>query len=334
MSGAFPLDEIDFLGADRFSALGDAPVLIVDATAWRPPAVHIHAVCIGIDSEGALPDVDFGHFDLLLTTALDAPKPWVSVLPGRLAAHVEHLAQTVRDWPMAATIMCRVLRLSDGLPFGHALEIESFAYSSLLGGSEFDRWRLSRPPQAIPAGEGPLVLVDRDADVVTLTLNHPRAMNAMTAAMRDALYAALANVLDDPTAPNMVLQGAGKCFSTGGALGEFGTATDLAQAHVVRTVHSCAALLDRLGPRATVRLHGACVGSGLEVPAAAARRLATQDAWFQLPELRMGLMPGAGGTASVARAIGRHRTAWMLLSGKRIDARLALAWGLIHGFVR
>jgi enoyl-CoA hydratase/carnithine racemase len=45
-------------------------------------------------------------------------------------------------------------------------------------------------------------------------------------------------------------------------------------------------------------------------------------------------MPGAGGTASVARAIGRHRTAWMLLSGKRIDARLALAWGLIHGFVR
>ena len=90
------------------------------------------------------------------------------------------------------------------------------------------------------------MLVDRDADVVTLTLNHPRAMNAMTAAMRDALYSALANVLDDPTAPNIILQGAGKCFSTGGALGEFGTATDLAQAHVVRTVHSCAALLDRL----------------------------------------------------------------------------------------
>ena len=79
---------------------------------------------------------------------------------------------------------------------------------------------------------------------------------------------------------------------------------------------------------------GARPAAPVAVPAAAARRLATQDAWFQLPELRMGLMPGAGGTASVARAIGRHRTAWMLLSGKRIDARLALAWGLIHGIVR
>lgn len=333
MSGTFPLDEIDFLGADRFSALGDVPVLIVDATTWQPPVANIHAVCIGIDSEGALPEIDSGHFDLLLTTAPDAPKPWVSVLPGRLAAHAEDLAQTVRDRPMAATIMCRVLRLSEGLAFGPALEIESFAYSSLLGGSEFDRWRLSCAMQPIPAGEGPMVLAERDADVVTLTLNHPNAQNAMTAAMRDALYSALANVLDDPTVPNMVLQGAGKCFSTGGALGEFGTATDLAQAHVVRTVRSCAALLDRLGPRATVRLHGACVGSGLEVPAAAARRIAAQDAWFQLPELRMGLIPGAGGTASVARAIGRHRTAWMLLSGKRIDARLALTWGLVHGIV-
>jgi Enoyl-CoA hydratase/isomerase len=333
MSGAFSFDEIDFLGADRFSALGDAPVLIVDAASWHSPLNLTHAVCVGIHSEGALPEVDPKHFDVLLTAAPDAPEPWVSVAPGRLVAHVEDLAQTVREWPMAATIMCRVLRLSDGLAIGRALEIESFAYSALLGGSEFDRWRKSCALQPIPASEEPLVLVERDADVVTLTLNHPSAQNAMTAAMRDALYTALANALDDPTAPNVVLQGAGKCFSTGGALGEFGTATDLAQAHVVRTVRSCVALLDRLGSRATVRLHGACVGSGLEVPAAAARRIATQNAWFQLPELRMGLIPGAGGTASVARAIGRHRTAWMLLSGKRIDAGLALAWGLVQGIV-
>lgn len=333
MTAAFPLDEIDLLGADRFSALGDAPVLIVDAASWHSPLPDTHAVCVGIDREGVLPQVDPEQFDVLLTAAPDAPEPWVSVAPARLAVHAEDLAQAVRDWPMAATIMCRVLRLSDGLTFGRALEVESFAYSSLLGGSEFDRWRKSSAPQPIPAEEGPLVLVDRDADVVTLTLNHPSALNAMTAAMRDALYTAVANTLDDPTAPHVVLQGAGKCFSTGGALGEFGTAIDLAQAHVVRTVRSCAALLNRLGPRATVRLHGACVGSGLEVPTAAAHRIAAQGAWFQLPELRMGLIPGAGGTASVARAIGRHRTAWMLLSGKRIDVHLALTWGLIHEIV-
>lgn len=331
MSGAFPFNEMDFLGTDRFSALGDAPVLIVDAADWQPPVPALQAMCIGVDREGVLPKVDSGHFDLLLTVAADAPAPWVTVPSGRFEAHVGHLARAVREWPMAATVLRRVLRLSEGLPFADALDIESFAYSTLLGGSEFVRWRQSRALQPVPESDAPLVLVEREADVVALTLNNPRTQNAMTAALRDALYAALANVLDDPSAPRVLLRGAGRCFSTGGALDEFGSATDLAQAHVVRTLRSCAGLLDRLGPRASVRLHGACVGSGLEVPAAAAHRLATPDAWFQLPELRMGLIPGAGGTASVARAIGRHRTAWMLLSGKHIDARQALAWGLVHG---
>jgi Enoyl-CoA hydratase/isomerase len=333
MGGANPVDDIDFLTADRFSAMADTPVLVVDAAVLVPSGPDIQAVCIGVDRDGALPAIDAAHFDVLLTTAADAPAPWVSVSPERLGAHVGQLATAVRDCPVAATMLCRVLRLTEAVPFAAGLEIESLAYSALLGGAEFARWRQKSSPQPIPHSEEPLVIVERDADVVTLTLNHPAAQNAMTAAMRDALHAALANVLDDPSAPSVVLQGAGKCFSTGGALGEFGTATDLAEAHVVRTLRSCAALLDRLGARASAQLHGACVGSGLEVPAAAALRTATADAWFQLPELRMGLIPGAGGTASVARAIGRHRTAWMLLSAKRIDARQALAWGLVHEIV-
>lgn len=330
MGGVTSLDGIDFLTADRFSAMGDVPVIVVDAAAWVRPAADIQAVCIGLDGAGALPDINANHFDVLLTTAADPPAPWVSVPPERLDAHAGQLAKAVRDCPVAATMLCRVLRLTEAVPFAAGLEIESLAYSALLAGSEFARWRTNAKPQPIPHSYAPLVLTEREADVVTLTLNHPTEQNAMTAAMRDALHAALANVLDDPSTPKVVLQGAGKCFSTGGALGEFGTATDLAQAHVVRTLRSCTALLDRLGPRASVRLHGACVGSGLEVSAAAAHRMATTDAWFQLPELRMGLILGAGGTASVARAIGRHRTAWMLLSAKRIDARQALAWGLVH----
>lgn len=333
MGPALSPDECDFLGTDRFSALGEVPVIVVDAAAWQQPAPDIQAVRIGVDRTGALQVFDATQFDLLLTSAAAAPAPWVTISPERLEAHVEQLAGAAREWPVAATILCRVLRLSEGLPFAAALDIESFAYSALLGGAEFARWRKQRRPQAVRETDETMVLVEREADIVTLTLNQPQAQNAMTAAMRDALHAALANVLDDPSAPQMVLRGAGKCYSTGGALGEFGTATDLAQAHVVRTLRSCAALIDRLGERASVRLHGACVGSGLEVPAAAVHRFATADAWFQLPELRMGLIPGAGGTASVARAIGRHRTAWMLLSGKRIDVRMALAWGLVHEIV-
>lgn len=327
------MGEIDFLGADRFSALGDEPVIVADAASWQPPGPDIQAVRIGVDRAGELPEINPAHFDMLLTIAVGAPAPWVTIEPGRLDAHIGQLAEGAIASPVATTILCRVLRLAEGLPFAAALNIESLAYSALLGGAEFARWREQNNPLPAPPSDAPLVLVAREADVVTLTLNQIKTQNAMTAAMRDALHAALANVLDDPSRPQVVLQGAGKCFSTGGALGEFGSATDLAQAHVIRTLRSCAALLDRLGERASVRLHGACVGSGLEIPAAAAHRTASADAWFQLPELRMGLVPGAGGTASVARAIGRHRTAWMLLSGKRVDARRALAWGLVHGII-
>jgi enoyl-CoA hydratase/carnithine racemase len=76
-------------------------------------------------------------------------------------------------------------------------------------------------------------------------------------------------------------------------------------------------------------VHGACVGAGVELPAFAARVVARADARFWLPELGLGLVPGAGGTVSLPRRIGRQRTAWLALSGRPIDARTALAWGLI-----
>jgi enoyl-CoA hydratase/carnithine racemase len=84
-----------------------------------------------------------------------------------------------------------------------------------------------------------------------------------------------------------------------------------------------------LGDRIDVDLHGACIGSGLEIAAAAQRRIARDNAFFQLPELKMGLIPGAGGTVTVTRAIGRHRACAMMLSCARIRAETALGWGLV-----
>jgi enoyl-CoA hydratase/carnithine racemase len=75
--------------------------------------------------------------------------------------------------------------------------------------------------------------------------------------------------------------------------------------------------------------HGACVGAGVELAAFAGHVKATPDAFFQLPEVSMGLIPGAGGTVSITRRIGRQRTAWMALTGGRVDAATALEWGLI-----
>jgi enoyl-CoA hydratase/carnithine racemase len=71
------------------------------------------------------------------------------------------------------------------------------------------------------------------------------------------------------------------------------------------------------------------VGSGVELAAFAGRVVAHPDTTFSLPELSMGLLPGAGGTVSLPGRIGRHRTAWLMLTGHRIDARTAQAWGLV-----
>ena len=86
-----------------------------------------------------------------------------------------------------------------------------------------------------------------------------------------------------------------------------------------------------MAERASVLVHGACVGSGIEFPAFASHLIAREDAWFQLPELQFGLIPGAGGCVSIPRRIGRQRTAWWVLSGARINAQTALDWGLVDG---
>jgi Enoyl-CoA hydratase/isomerase len=317
----------DRIEAEDWSALGECPVWI--GSAEDDPPRGVQAVLIGVDMVGELQCDRTDRFDVLLTPRTDAPAPWIFV--AQPAAHAEALGSAIRSQPVASTLLIRILRLTETLPFDDALEIESLAYSTLLGGGEFRNWLAEQP--ARPAGETPLrdlVKVDRLSDRITLTLNDPDRDNAMSAQMRDALYEALVNALDDPTAPSVTLRGAGRCFSTGGYLPDFGTADDLAKAHFVRGLRSCTRTVRELGSRATAHVHGACIGSGLELMAAADRRIATSDSWFQLPELKMGLIPGAGGTVSIAHALGRHRTAWMALSGKRLNARQALRFGLVH----
>lgn len=151
----------------------------------------------------------------------------------------------------------------------------------------------------------------------------------MTMEMRDALIEALQLALSDADLGEIVIRARGACFSTGGELREFGSAPDPASAHLVRSLALPGRLLAACAARVTVQVHGACIGSGIEFPAFAGRLVATRDAWFQLPELRYGLIPGAGGCVSISRRIGRQRSAWMVLSGRRIDAPCALEWGLI-----
>jgi enoyl-CoA hydratase/carnithine racemase len=129
-----------------------------------------------------------------------------------------------------------------------------------------------------------------------------------------------------------VLRGKGPAFSSGGDLAEFGTAADPVTAHAIRISRSPGLLLDALGD-VTAVIQGPCVGAGVELPAFCRRVAARPDTSFRLPEVGMGLVPGAGGTASLPRRIGRQRTAFLALTGDSLPVETALQWGLVDEIV-
>ena len=233
--------------------------------------------------------------------------------------------------PIAATVLVQVLRATPALPVAEALKLESLAYATLQAGPEHKAWLAGhRPAQttAVPETEPP-VLMERDGGALRLTLNRPARHNALSVELRDALCEALQLVLADPAIEKVSVRGAGRCFSIGGDLDEFGTAPDPATAHAIRSVRMPALFLSRCSDRVNFTLHGACIGAGVELPAFGRRVIAARNSFFQLPELRFGLIPGAGGCVSLPRRIGRHRTAWLVLTGRRIGAAKALDWGLV-----
>ena len=143
------------------------------------------------------------------------------------------------------------------------------------------------------------------------------------------LCAALELARVDDSIERVVLDGAGPSFCSGGDLAEFGARADPAAAHLIRLTRSPARLIHRLADRVEVRIHGQTLGGGIEMAAFAGRVVAAPDTRIALPEVALGLIPGAGGTVSLPRRIGRQRTAWLALTGDTIDAPTALDWGLI-----
>ncbi len=239
----------------------------------------------------------------------------------------ERLERTIAATPLAAMVLVQKLRASEALSIVDALVAESLAFATLQQGAEFRAWRNASPLLApLPAVEQP-VRIDVTEEQMHITLAAPGQRNAIGTAMRDALCMAfdLAQTLALP----VEIRAEGRCFSTGGAVQEFGQANDPATAHWVRSVRLPAARLAPIAARTKAIVQGATIGAGIEIAAFAAQLVARPDAWFQLPELAYGLIPGAGGTVSLPRRIGRHRTAWMALSMQRVPARQALAWGLI-----
>jgi hypothetical protein len=279
------------------------------------------------------------------------PCPTVAIIGGRparaaaaLADHFDVLVESETDLgpilatigahPLASMALVQCLRGGDGRDVHEGLILESLVYSTLQSGPELKHWLAAhRHEAAAPSDPEPPVLVARRDARLELTLNRPARHNAFSAAMRDALAAALQLAVADPSVREIVLGGRGPSFCSGGDLAEFGTLPDPATAHAIRSTRNCGRLLAACAERVHAEVHGACVGAGAELAAFAGRVVARADAFFQLPEVGMGLVPGAGGTVSLPRRIGRQRTAYLALTGARIDAPTALAWGLIDAIL-
>jgi len=246
---------------------------------------------------------------------------------------LQAIVDAVQASPLAAVALAVLLRGSELRSVGEGLAAESATYSMLQAGPKARAWLATRVTSRRPAvAELDPVRVERSAGRLVLTLDRPERRNALGAAMRDALLDGLAVAAAEPDV-QVVLRGEGPVFCAGGDLAEFGTADDPAAAHVVRLGQSVGRALAGLAGRTTVHVHGTCVGAGVELPAFAGRVVAAPDTCFALPELSMGLVPGAGGTVSLPRRIGRHRTCWLALTGSRVDVSTAAAWGLVDEVV-
>lgn len=174
-----------------------------------------------------------------------------------------------------------------------------------------------------------------DDGIATITLNRPEARNAIDPEMRSLLHETWRRVSTDDQVRVAVLTGAGdQAFCAGADLKKPLSSTDSPATREFGQDTSDSLLegLDTDKPLVCA-INGHAVGGGLELALACDIRIASSAARFGLPEVRVGTIPGSGGTQLLPRTIGRSHAMHMLLTGELIDAAQALAWGLVSEVV-
>ncbi len=180
----------------------------------------------------------------------------------------------------------------------------------------------------------PLLLIDKTDGILTLTLNRPQAMNALSRALRSAITGAFASAARDPDVGVIILTGAGRAFCAGLDLKELGGETtadaDITQAvsdgDLVEAIHRC----DRpiIGA-----VNGVAVTGGFELALACDFLIASSEARFADTHARVGIMPGWGLSQKLSRIIGIGRAKELSLTGNYLPAEQAERWGLVNRVV-
>ncbi len=185
------------------------------------------------------------------------------------------------------------------------------------------------------------LLVEKNGPVAILTLNRPEARNILGEPGDGALFRdAIAAINDDPAIRCAILTGAGSVFSAGGNIkamqektGLFAGKPDEITAAYERDIHGVVKVLWAIEVPLIAAVNGAAIGLGNDVACLADIRIASETAVFSVPFLKLGLVPGDGGSWLLPRVIGYARAAELFFSADTIDATMALKWGLVSRVV-
>jgi enoyl-CoA hydratase / 3-hydroxyacyl-CoA dehydrogenase len=162
--------------------------------------------------------------------------------------------------------------------------------------------------------------------IETVWLDNP-PVNAVNAGILETLWRAFEQLADDTHV--VVLRGTGeRAFSAGADIGGF--VGGIGEGERPGGIQPVADLIEAAPVPVVAAIHGYCLGGGLEIALACDLRIATRDAQLGFPEVNLGLLPGGGGTQRAPRLIARGRAAWLIMSGERIPAETAEAWGLVE----
>ena len=168
--------------------------------------------------------------------------------------------------------------------------------------------------------------LDRRGRVAVLTVNNP-PVNALSQHVRQGLRDGLTQAIADPGVAAVVIVCGGRTFIAGADITEFGKPPQPPPLHEVLD------LIESSPKPVIAAVHGTALGGGLEVTLACHYRVGVKDARFGLPEVKLGLLPGAGGTQRLPRVVGVEKALSMIVSGDPIRADEALKAGLIDEIV-
>lgn len=178
------------------------------------------------------------------------------------------------------------------------------------------------------------VKVEISDSIAVVTIHRPEALNALNRHTLEELETVLSELRDTPEASALILTGSGeKAFVAGADIKEMEGMTPLQALQMARRGQRIFSRVERFPKPVVAAVNGFCLGGGCELALACHLRIATENAKFGQPEVKLGLIPGYGGTQRLPRLVGRAVALEMVLSGEMIDAQRALETGLVNRVV-